>query len=274
MRITVLVDNTVVARDARGEHGLAFWIETSGKRWLFDTGQGMALADNARAWHADLAAADGIVLSHGHYDHTGGLAGVLRGLAGGVPVHAHPDALLPKYRHGQSGVRDVGMPALCRDALLGGRCRFVPSRRPVDVAPGIRTTGEIARLHPEEAITEAFCRDSEGRVPDLLRDDQALFVDTAHGTVVLLGCAHSGVINTLDHVQGLTGCWPVRAVIGGMHLGSATAERVAWTIQELRRFNSPLLVPMHCTGQKAAADLWGAFPHACQPGGVGTRFEF
>jgi len=274
MKITILADNTVAVRDVRGEHGLAFWIDTGVNCLLFDAGQGLVLADNAQALRVDLDAVDTIVLSHGHYDHTGGLAHVLRETLDPVAIHAHPDALLPKYQRGKAGVRDIGMPAECREAILGGRCRFTPSRRSAEVAPGIRTSGEIPRRHPEEAIAEPFCRDPEGREPDPLSDDQALFMGTAQGTIVLLGCAHAGIINTLDHVQGTTNGMPVCAVIGGMHLRSATEDRMAWTIRELRRFKINLLVPMHCTGQKSVAALWAAFPDACQPCGAGTVFEF
>ena len=274
VKITVLSDNTVGTRDLRGEHGLAFWVETTCNCLLFDTGQGLVLPDNARALSLDLDAVDTIVLSHGHNDHTGGLASILREAAGPVTVHAHPDALLPKYRQKAAGVNEISMPAECRAAIFDGRCQFTSSRRSVEVVPGIRTTGEIPRRHREEAITESFCRDPEGRETDLLLDDQALFMETAQGTVVLLGCTHSGIINTLDHVQELTGGKSVHAVIGGMHLRSATDNRMAWTIRELRRFKISILAPMHCTGQKAIAALWAAFPITCQACGVGALFEF
>jgi 7,8-dihydropterin-6-yl-methyl-4-(beta-D-ribofuranosyl)aminobenzene 5'-phosphate synthase len=270
--IAVLADNTVAARGVQGEHGLAFWIDTGEHCLLFDTGQGLVLADNARALHLDLDAVDTIVLSHGHYDHTGGLVAVLRETDGRVTVHAHPDALLPKYRQGEAGVRDIGMPEPCRAAVLGERCRFAPSRQSAEVAPGMRTTGEIPRRHPEEAPGEAFWRDPEGRETDLLRDDQALFMETAQGTVVLLGCAHAGVINTLEHVRGLTAGRPIRAVLGGLHLRAAGEERLRWTTLALRRFEIDLLVPMHCTGQQAVAALGAAFPRACQTGGAGSTF--
>ena len=274
IKITVLSDNTVGTRDLRGEHGLAFWVETKCNCLLFDTGQGIVLSDNARALSLDLDAVDTIVLSHGHNDHTGGLADVLREAAGPVTVYAHPDALLPKFKQGDAGVRDIGMPAECRSAILSGQCKFTSSRQSVEVAPGIWTTGEIPRRHPEEAIAESFCRDPHGQEADLLPDDQALFMRAAQGTVVLLGCAHSGIINTLDQVQRLNEGKPVHCVIGGMHLRSATEERMAWTIRELRRFKISILAPMHCTGQKTAAALWMAFPDTCQPCGVGSRFEF
>lgn len=274
MKITILAENTALARDVQGEHGLAFWIDTDDHHLLFDTGQGLVLADNARALRVNLDTVETVVLSHGHYDHTGDLAAVLRQAAGSVAVHAHPDALLPKYHQNKTCVREIGMSEKTREAIHGGHCRFLPSRQSTEVAPDIRTTGEIPRLHSEEVITEQFCRDPKGREPDPLLDDQALFLETLSGTVVLLGCAHAGVINTLDYIQRLTGNKPVRAVVGGTHLRSASAERMHWTILELRRFNINLLVPMHCTGQKSVAALWSAFPNTCQAGGAGTVFEF
>lgn len=274
MKITVLADNIVAARNARGEHGLSFVIDTGGNRLLFDTGQGLVLADNAQALGVDLGAVNAVVLSHGHYDHTSGLVAVLRQAAGAVTVHAHPDALLPKYHQDKTGVRDIGMSDETREAIHGGRCRFLPSRQSTEIAPGIRTTGEIPRQHLEEAISEPFYRDREGRAPDPLQDDQALFLETTQGSIILLGCAHAGIVNTLDHVQRLTCNKPIHAVIGGTHLRSATAERMHWTIRELRRFNIKLLIPMHCTGQKSVAALWSAFPNTCQVGGAGTVFEF
>lgn len=272
--ITVLADNTVVASDVRGEHGLAFWIDTGAHCLLFDAGQGSVLAGNAQALRVDLDAVDTIVLSHGHYDHTGGLACVLCQAESPVAVHAHPDALLPKHQRGETAVREIGIPSECREAILGRHCRLSLSRRPAEIAPRIRTTGEVPRLHPEEAIAEPFCRDLAGREVDLLSDDQALFMETAEGTVVVLGCAHSGVINTLDYIQKLTAGKPIRAVLGGMHLRSATEDRIEWTIRELRRFDVKLLAPMHCTGQKAIAALWAAFPRVCQAGGAGAQFKF
>ena len=274
VQITILADNQVGSFHARGEHGLAFWVCTASSRILFDTGQGLVLEDNARTLRADLFSTTAIVLSHGHYDHTGGLAGVLKQAGAGVRVFAHPDAVSPKYVRGDSRVRDIAMPHESREALAGIGSRFVTARQATEVCPGFRVTGEIPRRHPEEAITEPFCTDSAGREPDLLPDDQALFFQTHAGTVILLGCAHAGLISTLDAVRDLTNGAPIRAVIGGTHLRSASDERIAWTLAQLRRFKIPFLAPIHCTGQKASAALWTAFPRACRPCGAGATFEF
>ena len=270
VRITVLADDTVSARAARGEHGLCVHIETDNRQILFDTGQGLVLADNAQALGIDLGAVDTIVLSHGHYDHTGGLPTVLAAARAPVTVHAHPDGLQPKYHD----ARSIGMPAAARDALAGPNCRLILSREPDEVAPGLFRTGEIPRPHPEEALAEVFHLDPEGKNVDFLLDDQSLYFDTPQGTVVLLGCAHAGVIHILEQVQRLTDSRPLRAVLGGMHLGSASPARMRWVVENIRRFAPRLLVPMHCTGPKAIAALWHIFPDACRPGGAGAVFEF
>lgn len=269
-RIAILADDTVSARSARGEHGLCFHIESGDRRILFDTGQGLVLADNARALGLDLGAVDTIVLSHGHYDHTGGLPIALAAARNPVAVHAHPDVLQPKYH----GARAIGMPTSARDSLNTQACRLILSREPGEVTPGIFRTGEIPRRHAEEIPEEIFHLDPEGQSPDPLLDDQSLFLSTPHGTVVLLGCAHAGVVNILDHVRRLTDNRPVRAVLGGLHLGAASPVRLQWTLDSLRRIAPRLLVPMHCTGPLAIAALWHEFPEACLPGGAGSVLEF
>lgn len=274
LKIVVLAENTAEGRGIQGEHGLAFWIECAGQRILFDTGQGLVLSGNAAVLNVDLSTAEAVVLSHGHYDHTGGLAQVLERVVRPLPVYAHPGALEPKYRAKASGVYPIGMPVSCLRAARGRAARLSLSTDAVVIAPGIRMTGEIPRIHDEERSQEHFCLDDEGRQDDPVADDQALIVETGTGIVVLLGCAHAGVINTLDRVRDLTDRAPLRAVVGGMHLRSATPERLAWTIRELRRFDIASLYPMHCTGFAATAALWQALPGRVQSAGAGAALTF
>ena len=270
VRVVVLSDNCASARAARGEHGLSYFIEIAGRRALFDVGQGLVLAENAQALGVDLGAVEAIALSHGHYDHTGGLPIALAAARGPVAVHLHPDALQPKY----NGTRAIGMPPAARAALAGPNVRLVESRAPGEVVPGLFLTGEIPRPHPEESLAEIFHLDPDGHAVDPLLDDLSLYFDTPEGVVVLLGCAHAGVIHILERVRALTNGRPLRAVLGGLHLGHANEARLRWVIERLRELRPLLLVPMHCTGPRAAAALWTAFSETCRPGGAGAVFEF
>ncbi len=268
-RITVLADNSVGSRGLLAEHGLALWIELGDRRILFDTGQGFALGPNADALGVDLSATGAIVLSHGHYDHTGGLGEALR-RARDPRLYAHAAAFDDKYARNPDGTsRDIGMPER-REMLARTAASLSLVDGPTEVASGLHSTGPVPRVTEFEDVGGAFFLDRDCATPDLLPDDQAVYVETAGGTVVLLGCGHAGMINTLWYVRTLTGDRPIRAVIGGMHLRTASDERVRRTIVELERLGWPRLYPCHCTGFTASARFWQRFPDRCSPCVVGT----
>jgi 7,8-dihydropterin-6-yl-methyl-4-(beta-D-ribofuranosyl)aminobenzene 5'-phosphate synthase len=274
VRLTVLVENSVQQPGLLAEHGWAVWLEAGGLCILFDTGQSDLLVRNAARLAVCLDTVDVVALSHGHYDHGGGLEGVLNLARVGTPIYAHPAALRPKFHRTASAMRDIGLPATCVARLQAPGTAFHPVTAPTEIAPGVWLTGPIPRRHPAEAPEAGFCLDPEGRIDDELVDDQALVVQTAAGCVVVLGCAHAGLINTLEQVAALGPGEPVRAVVGGLHLRSAPPERVAWTIEALRRFDTGVLCPAHCTGAAALVALWSAFPGRCAVAGVGTVLEF
>ena len=139
---------------------------------------------------------------------------------------------------------------------------------------GLTVTGPIPRTTDFEDSGGSFFLDRACQQPDPLTDDQAIYFDTTRGTVVLLGCAHAGVINTLRYVRQLTKDRPIHAVLGGMHLVSASAERLGRTIEELRAMGVERLGPSHCTGPVAVAAIWNAFPEQCFVCHTGARFEF
>jgi 7,8-dihydropterin-6-yl-methyl-4-(beta-D-ribofuranosyl)aminobenzene 5'-phosphate synthase len=271
-RITVLVENTAGGRGLLAEHGLSFWIELGHKRILFDTGQGNVLSGNASRLGIQLELADAIVLSHGHYDHTGGLGDALQGV-GRPKVYAHPAAFAPKFARNTDGTaRDIGISCLGPQDVRE-RAEFVRVEGPTEVCEGLRLTGPVPRTTDFEDTGGAFFRDKDCTEPDDLIDDQAAFVDTPAGTVVILGCAHAGVINTLRHIQTLTNGRPIRTVIGGMHLLNANPERMDKTVAELRRLDVQRLLPCHCTGLGAVARLWHEFPGRCAACPVGAVVE-
>lgn len=275
VRITLLVDNTVQGAELLAEHGLAYWIEQpDGRAILFDTGQGRVLMHNAFQLGVAWDRLDVVALSHGHYDHTGGLAQVLS-RAGKMKIYAHPAFSAPKFACPKDGrVREIGLPTAAQEALGRRTDLFRPTKGPTEIGPGFMLTGSIPRHNPWEDTGGPFFLDPTGQKPDPLLDDQALYFRSAKGTVVLLGCAHAGLINTLRYVQELTQHGPIHAVLGGMHLGSASPERMQFTIEALRQMGISLLAPAHCTGWSASVALAQVFGPRCQPCCVGARFEF
>lgn len=140
--------------------------------------------------------------------------------------------------------------------------------------PGLFATGEIPRQTDFEDVGGRFCLDTTGQQPDPITDDQALFFESQAGLVVLLGCAHAGVVSTLRHIKRLTGRNRIHAVLGGMHLQTASPERMKHTLAALEECDIGLLVAMHCTGWPATPVLWNQFGSRCARGGVGSRYDF
>jgi len=272
-RITILSDDLAGRRGLRAEHGLALWIEWGSRRILFDTGQGLVLFQNADELGIDLGTADAVVLSHGHYDHTGGVAQVLA-RAESADVYAHPAALNDRYAAGggAENLRSIGMSDADWRALEESG-RLVPVTGPTEVFDGFFLTGPIPRVTGFEDSGGVFFTDPEGREPDLFPDDQAAYFASDDGVSVVLGCSHAGVVNTLLFIQSLTDNRPLSLVLGGTHLGAASEERLDRTIEELRRLAPMQLVPIHCTGSRAAARFLGAFPGSCTIGRTGRVFE-
>lgn len=270
--VLVVVDNTTVRSDLAGEHGLALWVEAGGHRLLLDTGQGGAIRANAPRLGVPLETAEAVVLSHGHYDHAGGLPYVLE-RAAAARVFAHPAATGPRFsRRDAPPPKAIGMPDAASAALRGLGGRIVRTEAPTEVVPGVWVTGEIPRRTAFEDVGGDFHTDPACRRPDAIPDDQAVFLRTGRGLVVLCGCAHAGVVNTLDYVADLTGRDDVVAVIGGLHLGRATPERLDRTAEAIGRYGVQVLAPAHCTGEAAVRFLADRFPDVYVGCGAGTWF--
>ena len=273
LKITILVDDKA-PQGLTAEHGLAFWIEFGKARLLFDTGQGPALDANARALGIDLSTADMVALSHGHYDHTGGLPLALE-RAPGARLHCHPAVARPRFSLKSDAAKEVGMPEPARKAVgrLPEKLRAFESR-PVLWSSDVGMTGPIPRRISYETTGGPFFLDPQGAQPDAIEDDQAFWARTCEGIVVVTGCCHSGLINTLTRVRELAGGEPIRAVIGGFHLLNADADRLDRTIGDLREFRPGQLVPTHCTGDGAIAALGAAYGVTVAPGKAGDTFQW
>jgi 7,8-dihydropterin-6-yl-methyl-4-(beta-D-ribofuranosyl)aminobenzene 5'-phosphate synthase len=271
--VTTLVENTVHQRRLKAEHGLAIYIQFGRHHVLFDTGQSDLLLQNARLLDLDLRRLDAIVLSHGHYDHCGGLK-TAGSLSPACKLLLHPAAVAAKFSANTEGiVRFIGMPDDAQEVVRASAAT-VWTREVTEVVPGLFATGEIPRQTDFEDVGGRFFLDEQCQQPDPLVDDQALFFESADGLVVLLGCAHAGVVNTLEYIQHIAHGRPIHTVLGGMHLLTAGPDRMARTIEAFRRLKIQRIAPAHCTGTSAVAQLWAAFPDRCSTSAVGTSMTF
>lgn len=255
LRITLLVDHEAACSGLATEHGLSFLVEEDERVLLYDTGASEAFLRNAGTLNLPIERAEHVVLSHGHRDHTGGVGAALKRMPK-AQVVLHPRALGPKFsRHPDRPVREIGFPKESWSAVCPLLHRVQWSTAPMCLAPGIGVTGPVPRRHAEEALSGPFFQDPDGHHPDPLEDDQALWLQTPRGLVVLLGCAHAGVINTLEWVQQITGETRIAAVLGGLHLVQASPERLAFTAESLQRLEVGRILPCHCTGEEGTAFL-------------------
>jgi len=259
LKLTVLVDN-IADRELAAEHGFSVLIEADGARILFDTGQGTALPRNAGQMGIALHGLDALALSHGHYDHTGGIPEVLR-QDPDVRVYAHPDLFNPRYsRRDTPPHKPIGIPQSASETLGRHLTNGTWTSAPTRIIDGVWVTGSIPRTNPFEDAGGHFFLDPECQRPDPIEGDQALWVHTAKGIVVILGCAHAGVVNTLNHIARLTGAEAFFAVVGGMHLVNANQERLLRTLEAFKHYHVQLIGPCHCTGTQAHAFLRESFP--------------
>jgi len=273
MKITILVDNQA-AGQLRGEHGLALWIEAEGRQILFDTGQGHALEPNARVLGLDLGRTEVLVLSHGHYDHTGGIPAVLR-RAREIQVYGHPGIVEPRYSIRDGAAKLISMPSeslAALDRLPAANLHWVS--QPVNLSERIGLTGPIPRETGYEDPGGPFYLDPEGRRPDPIDDDLALWVKTDQGLVVCVGCSHAGLVNTLNQVRRLASGLSVYAVIGGFHLLQAGRARMEQTLAALRLLEPERVIPCHCTGEQAAALLRDGLGEGVTIGAAGMTLVF
>ncbi len=260
IQFTTLSENTAIRMGLLAEWGISILIEADDHKILFDTGQSFSAAYNAIVLGIDLSQIDNIVFSHGHADHTGGLLPVLKMMKKQVEVIAHPDIWAAKYAKRSEGREEyIGVPFPREEAESLG-ASFHLSKEPVWLSENIVTSGEIPMVTEYEKVDPILYVKERGELkPDPLWDDQAIFIKSEKGLIVILGCAHRGIINTLRHAQKLTGVESVYAVIGGTHLMSASPERMDLTIAELLSFGIQRLGACHCTGLPASAMLAQTF---------------
>lgn len=254
MHIHILTDNRTARRGFLAEHGLSLLIQHQGRTILMDTGQSDVYVRNAFQMGLSLSEADAIVLSHGHYDHTGGLPAYPKA-AKPIPVYLQAGGLFAKHALIPDGntMREIGIPWK-PDTLPKDRLTLHPLQERLECLPGVQLLPRVP-CHPGgEPLPEGFFVSTDsGREPDYLQDEQLLVLETTHGLAVFAGCAHAGILNCLTHVRNAFPGKPLALVMGGLHLSGADAQRMDRTILALQAFGIQKLVPLHCTGPSAIA---------------------
>jgi 7,8-dihydropterin-6-yl-methyl-4-(beta-D-ribofuranosyl)aminobenzene 5'-phosphate synthase len=273
LKITTLAENSATSI-LLGQWGLSFLLEMTDakgkkRKIILDTGKyKRALLHNLKNLNVNLNDVDCVVLSHGHLDHTGTTVEIVK-MAGGVKVYAHPHTFFQRFHQDKTGKkRQLGVPkgeGIPEIEKAGGTVLL--TRKPTEIVPGVTTTGQIERTTSFErplpiSKTDRLVIIVDGKeTDDHILDDQALWMQVdGIGPYVITGCAHSGIINTLTHVQKIGQLKQIHGLVGGTHLVGRSDEYLQKTVTDLKKFGLKLISPCHCTGFKATATLWRAYP--------------
>ena len=277
LKITTLVENTAFKRGLLAEWGLCVLIEAGDKTILLDSGASPhAVLHNAGLLGVDLGRVDVMVLSHGHFDHTGGLTAVLAAMDKKIEIIAHPSIWDLKYarRNDPEHYEYCGIP-YSRDELERLGARFTLTTGPTWITEDVAVSGEEPMTTDFEAPDEILClKQGQKYIRDNVDDDQSIYIKTNLGLVVVAGCAHRGIINVVRHARKLTGMDSVYLVLGGTHLFTAPDSQLTKTIEAFRELGVAWIGVSHCTGMKQSARLSLEFKDRFFFNNTGTVIRF
>lgn len=256
MKIHILTDNRAGRRGILAEHGLSVFIEHEDMSILFDTGQSDVYRSNAERMGVDLKRVDCIVLSHGHYDHCGGL--IHFPARDQFPrVYVHKDAFNRKYALNPDGetFREIGIP-WALDDLGAIRDNIISTGKHTSLAPSIDLVGEVPYTTSFEKVNpHLYTQGTPSKSPDVMKDEQMLVVDGNEGLIIFLGCSHPGIINCVNYALNMFPGKDVDTLIAGMHLKKADPERLDTTIKHILDLDIRRVIPLHCTGIIAITEM-------------------
>ena len=267
------------------EHGLAYFVETSingeANACMFDFGlDPNGVLNNIGLLELDLGKANAFALSHGHFDHWSGAVEILkqhRGrIAKNTPFYVGEEAFLRRYslNPGTSEIVDIGQ--LDRRDIEALGLKVVEINKPTRIIPGVYSTGRIERVTEHEKMSSSLLVErGSGLEPDDFRGEQALFcLVKGRGLVVLSGCAHVGIINTVRQVQRISGIRKIHAVMGGFHLVHAKPQTIRKTVADIREMEPDFIAPAHCSGFEATVAFSKKMPNEFNLNTAGTRYTF
>jgi 7,8-dihydropterin-6-yl-methyl-4-(beta-D-ribofuranosyl)aminobenzene 5'-phosphate synthase len=257
--ITTLVDNCVgvprYGAGLLGEHGLAFLVEVDDYTILFDTGTGSTIINNLEILKTDLSRVNVIVLSHGHGDHMGGLEHVLQ-KGGPKPVYVHPDIFLTKAIVADGKVTYSHLKTRSEYEKEGAQ--FVLREASKEIIDDLWLVGPVERIVPADDVRMPLrhIKTETGLIPDSLREEQFLAIKTPQGLVLVLGCTHNGIINTIEEAVKATGEKRIHTIIGGLHLCEVPRARIQELSLYFKKIDLKQLICNHCVGQEATAEFY------------------
>lgn len=254
MEITTLVDNVVYGNNLSGEHGFSLFIQNGNHRILFDTGQSDLFMKNALSLGIDLKTADIAVISHGHYDHTGGLHHFCK-VNTKAKIYIKPQARGLKYKNKS---RHIGIPF--QSHLFENR--FTEINVPVALSENIHIMPTIDIPYREDThFKDMYVKSGDNWEDDDFQDEQILVIIHNQSLVLISGCSHRGITNIIETATRYFKL-PVHAVFGGFHLKDETPETISFIIEKLGMYKIPLIGVSHCTGMEAYARIRNELPHS------------
>ncbi|MFW6280587.1 MAG: MBL fold metallo-hydrolase [Halanaerobium sp.] len=264
LKMTILVENTVYKQGLLAEHGLSIYLEFDGKKYLFDSGQGLSLKHNAQKLGIALNELDGLILSHGHYDHTGGVPYLLE-IKSDLEIYAHPDFQIERYSMRGKRLAPVSYsgPAI-KD--------FNEIRNLSEIGKNMFLTGEIKNA--KNYLNKKYMRkNNSGYITDNFSDDLSLYFESKDGLIIILGCSHKGVENIIKEIINKSGLSRVDKIIGGMHLMNADKNRLKNLSEFFKEINPNEIYPLHCSGKEAASYFRRSLGDKIKFAGVGSIIE-